>query len=144
MIIKQEPTVTNKITEKEQLELAEKKVEIQKKRLEIKKVKLTIEKMIFDKSKEQIEIAEKKVAVRSKQLENKRTILDMEEMRTNRNLESERLLNDKIFSLLFSLMFTVIDEERTILGSEPFYTPIIKGERREIAITKLMDCIKHI
>ena len=141
---KQDSAEIKKLTEKERLELVEKRVEIQKKRLEIKKEKLSMDKMIHEKEKEYLEFADKKLSIRNKHLENKRAKLDMEELLTNRNLESERLLNDKVLSLLFSLMVTVVDEERTILGSEPFYTPIIGGKRRDVTLDKLMELVKRI
>ena len=94
--------------------------------------------MIHEKEKEYLNFADKRLSIRNKHLENKRAKLEMEELLTNRNHESERLLNDKIFSLLLSLTVTVVDEERTILGSEPFYIPIIVGKRRDIALEKLM------
>lgn len=142
--VKQIIPPSKKVTEEKRLELIEKKVEIQKKRLEIKKEKLSIDKMIFEMTKGQIDIDDKKVNIRSKRLENKRAILDMEELLKKRTLESEQMLNDKIFIILFTLMISVIDEERTILGSEPFYTNLLKGGRREMVENKLMDLIKRI
>jgi hypothetical protein len=141
---KQDSAEIKGLTERERLELIEKKVEIQKKRLEIRKEKLSMNKKMQEKEKEYLELADKKLSIRNKRLENKRAKLDMEELLTNRILESERLLNDKIFSLLHSLAVTVIDEERTILGSEPFYTPIIGGKRRDILLDKLMELVKRI
>ena len=141
---KQELTETKKPTEKERLELVEKKVEIQKKRLEIKKEKLSMRKITLEKEKEQLDLADKKVSIRSKQLENKKTKLDMDELLANRNLEACRLVNDKIFSLLLTLSVTVIDEERTILGSEPFKTLLLNGKRRDESLDKLMELIKKL
>lgn len=143
-ISKLESPEIKKPTEKERLELVEKKVEIQKKRLEIKKEKLSMDKMILEKTKENLVMTEKKVAIRTKRLENKRAILDMEELLTNRILETDRLLNDKIFSLLMTLSFSVIDEERTILGSEPFRTLLLKGRHRNETLNKLMELIKKL
>ena len=133
-----------KQTEKEKLEIIEKKVEIQKKRMELRKEKLSMDKMIQENENDYLEFANKKLSIRNKHLENKRAKLDMEDLIKSRIVESEKLLNDKIFSLLYTLTVTVVDDERTILGSEPFYKPIINGKRRDIAIEKLMELIKKI
>jgi hypothetical protein len=121
---KQKLVEENKSPEKEQLELIEKKVDIQRKRLEIKKEKLNMSKIVLDKD-----------------LESRRAKLDMKELLATRNHESERILNDKIFSLSFSLTMITVDEERSILGSEPFLTPVLTGERREIVLDKLIEII---
>ncbi len=142
--VKQYTTEIINLTEKERLEIVEKKVEIQKKRLEIKKEKMTMSKMILEKEKEQLDLADKKVSIRTKQLENKKVKLDMVDLLASRDNETDRLLNDKIFSLLISLTAKTIDEERTILGSEPFYTPLLNGKQRDIALNKLMDLINKL
>ncbi|MCU0460529.1 MAG: hypothetical protein MUF36_00730 [Bacteroidales bacterium] len=133
-----------KINEKDRLELIEKKVEIQKKRLEIKREKLSIERIILEKEKEHLELADKQIAIQNKRIENRRAEMDIEELLINRNFESDRVLNDKIFSVLMSLVAKTIDSDRTILGSEPFLKPIIEDERREIVLNKLIDLIKKI
>jgi len=133
-----------KMTEKERLDLIEKRVEIQKKRLEIKKEKLSMEKISLEKEKEQLEVTDKQIGIQGKLIENKKAELDLEELLINRNLESDRLLNDKIFSVIFTLIASTIDEKRTILGSEPFYEPIITGTQREIVINKLIELIKKL
>lgn len=140
----QKQTELKKPTEKERLELIEKKVEIQKKRLEIKKEKLSMSKLFFEKEKELLDLSDKKVSIRTKELENKKAKLDMEELLVNRNLDADRLLNDKIFSLLLTLYVSVIDEDRTILGSEPFKTLLLQGKRKDETLDKLMDLIKKL
>lgn len=127
--------------EKERLELIEKKVEIQKKRLELKKEKITISKLILEAERDQLDLADKKVSIQSKQLVNKKAKLEIEEMIVNRNLEAIRLLNDKIYSVLFPLIVNIIDPDRTILGSEPFYKPLLEEENKAIALEKLMELI---
>lgn len=141
---KQDLTEVEKLTEKEQLEIVEKKVEIQKKRLEIKKEKMTMSKITLEKEKELLDVSDKKLSIRAKQLEIKKTKLDMEELLAKGSHEADRLLIDKLFTVLISLNATTIDEERTILGSEPFYTPILGGKNRDLALIKLMDLIKKL
>lgn len=142
--VNREITEEKKLTEKKRLELVEKRVEIQKKRLEIKKEKLSIRKIILEKEKEHLDLTDKKVSIRTKQLENKKAKLDMEELLLKRNLDADRLLNDKIFSVLFSLIVNTIDEERTVLGSEPFYVPLLIGENKDTALNKLLDLINKL
>ena len=138
---KQKLVKENKSPEKEQLELIEKRVDIQRKRLEIKKEKLNMDKIVLDKDKEALELHDKRISIHNKYLESRRAKLDMKELLANRNHESERILNDKIFSLSFSLTMITVDEERSILGSEPFLTPVLSGERREIVLDKLIEII---
>lgn len=142
--VKQETTELKKPSEKEWLELVEKKIEIQKKRLEIKKEKMTMSKMILEKEKEQLDLADKKVSIRTKQLENKKAKLDMVDLLANRDNETDRLLNDKIFSVLISLVSKTIDEDRTILGSEPFFKPLLSGHNRETVTKKLIELITKL
>src|SRR4030042_639140 len=131
-------------TEKDKLEIIEKKVEIQKKRLEVKREKLSMGKIILEKEREHLELTDKQVNIKNKRIENRRAEIDIEELLINRNFESDRILNDKIFSILLSLVANTIDSERTILGSEPFFKPIIEGEKREIVLKKLIELIKKI
>jgi len=137
-------TEAQNITERDRLDLIDKRVEIQKKRLEIRKERMSMERFFLEKEKEQLELAEKQVEIQGKLIENNKAEFDIEELIKSRNIESERLLNDKIFSLLLSLIATTIDENKTILGSEPFFKPILVGEKREIVITKLLEIIKKI
>jgi|GEM_PF-6741394 hypothetical protein len=142
--VQQETTEAKKLTEKEQLELLEKRVEIQKKRLEIKKEKMSIRKIILDKEREHLDLTDKKISIKTKQLENKKTKLDMEELLAQREIDTGRLLNDNIFSVLLSLIVNTIDDERTVLGSEPFYVPLLNGKNRDVALNKLLDLINKL
>ena len=36
-----------------------------------------------------------------------------------------------------------IDDERSLLGSEPFFVPIVTGKNRDIVLSKLIDIIKE-
>jgi hypothetical protein len=130
--------------EKAQLELIEKKVEIQKKRLEIRKEKLLIGKIILEKEKELLDLKERAVSIQSKELQNIKAKNDIDEIPIERNLEKDKLLNDKIFSVLLSLICNTINDERTILGSEPFYEPLLKEGHKEKALNKLMELINKL
>jgi hypothetical protein len=131
-------------SEIEKLDLIEKRVEIQKKRLEIKKEKLSIDQILIEKEKEQLDLTDKEIGMQGKRIENKKAELDLEYLTINRVHESDRLINDKIFSVVMSLMASAIDENRTILGNEPFYIPLIRGQRRELILDKLTELIKKL
>ena len=130
--------------EKERLELIEKRVEIQKKRLDIRKEKMEMSKLVVETEKEQLDLIEKRVEIRSKQLDNKKSRLDIDELDLRNKREVDRVISNKIFSILFPLMVSTIDADRTILGSEPFYTPLLSGKNKEIAMNKLMDLITKL
>lgn len=132
------------LSEKEKLELIEKRVEIQKKRLEIKKEKMEISKLGVETEKEQLDLIEKQVEIEAKQLENKKSEFELMENSIKNKRDFDKMVNDKIFSVLFPLMINTIDEDRTILGSEPFYTPLLSGKNKEIAMNKLMDLITKL
>ena len=54
-----------------------------------------------------------------------------------------RLDVDKAEELRFILNAHVIDESRTVMGSEPIYTTTINGKNRDIIIKKLMEIIER-
>ena len=35
-----------------------------------------------------------------------------------------------------------IDDDRSVMGSEPFFVPVVVGKNRDIVLTKLIDIIK--
>jgi hypothetical protein len=141
---KKDSTGIKKSTEKERLEIVEKKVEIQKKRMEIKKDKMTMAKMLLERDREFLELADKKLSMSYKRIENKMAVVEMEDIKGNREFENQRLLNDKILSVLISLIAKTVDEDRTILGSEPFYKTVVTGNQRQIILKKLTELITKL
>jgi hypothetical protein len=137
-------SIVKDFSEKERLELIEKRLEIQKKRLDIKKERFSINKFAVETEKEQLDLAVKKVEIRSKQLENKKLKLDLEDIYHQRISNEIHLVSNKIFSVLFPLMVSTIDDERTILGSEPFYKPLLTGKHKDKAMNKLMELINQL
>lgn len=132
------------INEKDKLELIEKRIEIQKKRLDIKKEKMEMNKLGIETEKEQLDLIEKQVEIEAKKLENKKSEFDLMENSIRSKRDFDKMVNDKIFSVLFPLMINTIDEDRTILGSEPFYKPLLSGKNKEIAMNKLMELISTL
>lgn len=70
--------------------------------------------------------------------------IDLKEVDLKNKREYDKMVNDKLFSVLFPLMMNTIDEDRTILGSEPFYTPLLTGKNKETAMNKLMELINQL
>jgi len=116
----------------------------QKKRLEIKREKQALDKITVEKEKDLLEITDKQAQIQGKLIENKKAELDLQILKITRIIESEKLVNDKIFSVLLSLTAKSINENRSILGSEPFYEPVIKGQRRELVLDKLTELIEKL
>jgi hypothetical protein len=98
-------------SEKERLELIDKRVDIQKKRLEVRKEKLN---------------------------------MDEKKLKSSIAIDEQKLLLDKIGSLKNLLGDITIDDERTIMGSEPFYKPTINGRDRNIVANKLIDLVAKL
>ena len=102
---------TKQLTEKERLEIIEKKVEIQKKRIEIQKEKFNI-----------AESTERKKI----------------------GIDEKNMLITKIKELRIILGDYTIDDEKTIMGSEPMLKPIITSEEQKIVRRKLMQLIEQL
>jgi hypothetical protein len=98
-------------SEKERLEIIEKKVDIQKKRVELKKEKLNADEIV---------------------------------MRRKISMEEQKVLIDKISELRAVLSDWTIDEERTIMASEPFLKTTIEGAQREMVLNKIIELIKRL
>ncbi|MBS1648005.1 MAG: hypothetical protein JST67_11755 [Bacteroidetes bacterium] len=87
---------------------------------------------------------EKMLDIKKKRLENKKTKRDIENLLVEQATESSALLNEKIDVLLRCLTAEIIDEERTLLASEPFVVPVLSGRNRTAATAKLMELITKI
>lgn len=98
------------------------------------------------KEKERLELMEKRVEIQKKRMEIKKEKLTMDEILVRRNisLDEQKLLIEKITELRNALTDWVVDDERTIMASDPFLTPILTGERREVVIRKLIELIKRV
>jgi len=61
--------------------------------------------------------------------------------------EAERLIGqlnvNKAEELRMLLQSCIVDEDRSIVGSEPFFTPILKDKNRDIVINKLIDVVQR-
>jgi len=130
--------------EMEQLELKQKRAEIQLKRLEVRKERLNMEKLKKEQEKEDLEMIEKRADIQAKVMENDRHRMMMDRMEFRDEQELQRSAQSSVFTLLIALTCTTVDEERTILGSEPFQTPILVGKNRDTALAKLMEQIAYL
>jgi len=94
--------------------------------------------------KQRLEIIEKKIDIQKKRVELKKEKLNINEivLRRKVSLEEQKVLIDKISELRAVLSDWTIDDERTILASEPFLKATIEGGQREIVLNKIMVLIK--
>jgi len=59
-------------------------------------------------------------------------------------MEDQKAAVEKISELRSLLSDYTVDPERTILGSEPFLTPIINDKRREKVVEKVMELVDKL
>ena len=75
-------------------------------------------------------------------LENIKTRADIKKIQA----ESQKCTIDteisKVTELRQVLTSHYIDDDRSILGSEPFFMPIVTGANRDIVLNKLIEIIK--
>jgi len=82
--------------------------------------------------KEHLEIIEKKVDIKKKRVEIEREKLHIDEIaRRNIAIDEEKILVNKITEMKSLLSGWTIDEERTILASEPFFKSILSEQERK-------------
>lgn len=60
---------------------------------------------------------------------------------TNKYLDEVEIL--KASELRHILESHYVDDERSIMGSEPFWVPVVTGKNRDIVMSKLIEIIKH-
>lgn len=76
------------------------------------------------------------------ELENIKTRADIKKIQA----ESKKCTIDidisKVTELRQVLSTHYIDDDRTILSSDPFYVPIVTGKNRDIVLNKLIEIIK--
>tara|TARA_R110000868_G_scaffold360225_2_gene622266 strand:- start:584 stop:832 length:249 start_codon:yes stop_codon:yes gene_type:complete len=63
-------------------------------------------------------------------------VLDLEE-------QLAHLLVTKVDSIIYLLECSNVDTDRTILGSEPYYTPVLNEEEQIIVKRKLLELINQ-
>lgn len=94
----------------------------------------------------QLEILEKQIDIRKKYLETKKENLEIleQERKSNTSIEEQRVLLDKISELRWLLSEITVDEEKTILGSEPFLCRLIGPGYQERIEKKMMTLIEKL
>ena len=94
--------------------------------------------------KEHLEIIEKKVDIQKKRLDIRKEKQSLKELDKRKIIiDEQKLLVDKVGELRYLLSDFTIDEERTILGSEPMLKCIVSGEERKMVTTKLRELLKQ-
>ena len=96
--------------------------------------------------KERLEIVEKKVEIQKKRIELKKEKLDADEFLYKRKVEldEQKSTISKISELRILLADYTIDEERTIIGGEPFFKPLLDQNEKEIIIKKILELVRQI
>lgn len=131
--------MTHIMTEKEKLEIVERKLEHQKIRLELKEKRLVILDLLLKSTEEE------------HSLEQQRKLVELSEKKLN-VIEREGKLKGarkhsilvQIAQLVSILSSTTVDIEGTMFPSEPKYKPIMEEEECEIIRKKIMDLIGQL
>lgn len=92
-----------------------------------------------------LQLIEKKVDIKKKRLElrNDRISLDKFEPRKIAVTEDEMLIQ-KIEGLRLLLSSSIIDDEKTVFGSEPIYKNILNAEEKQFVKEKLKELITKL
>ena len=95
---------------------------------------------------ERLEIIEKKIEIQKRRIDLSRHKLNLSEIYNDRNIrmEEHRLIIDKITELRQILTDTMVDDERTTIGGEPFLKPILDNEERVIITNKIFELVKKL
>jgi hypothetical protein len=93
-----------------------------------------------------LELVDKRIEIQKKKLEVKKEKSNHTQSieQSQLRIEEQRLLIQKISELRFLLTDFIVDDERAVIGSEPFYKPSITGLNREKITLKLMDLIGQV
>lgn len=96
--------------------------------------------------KERLELVEKRVEIQRKRIELRKEKLNIDAIIERKliSFDEQKILIEKVVELRHLLSDSTIDDEKTIMGSEPFYKPTISGVEREIVNRKLMELIKKL
>ncbi len=83
-----------------------------------------------------VQLSEKRLSLQEKQQE-------VEQMNNRRLLNDERKTTIEMIEVITDAMCShVIDDERTILGSEPHYVPVFDNIERGLMKKKIFDLLK--
>ena len=110
----------------EKLELLDRKIDIRRKRSGL-----------------DLELLDKKMDIRKKKIEIQREIQELEEFESSKHLAEQQILLHKVEMLKEVLTASAIDENRTIIGGEPFMTPLLNDLDRDIVKEKLILLIQQ-
>ncbi len=93
--------------------------------------------------KDRLDLIEKKVDIQKKKIEIEKEKWVIDEMMKKQASAPEevKLLLEKVTVLKDLLAGITVDSERTILGSEPFLTPIVTDKDRQLIKNKIMELI---
>ncbi len=93
--------------------------------------------------KERLELLEKRMEIQKMRIEIRKGKLNIDD-----RIESKQLVNDehkilieKVTELRHLLSDVTVDKNKTIMGSEPFYVPILDGAQRNVIMNKLIALV---
>jgi hypothetical protein len=93
---------------------------------------------------EHLEIVERKLDIQKKRLEIRKEKLLQQGFEPRKiRVEEEKVLISKTEQLRYLLSDVAIDEERTLLGSEPIYKPTISSDENKVVRIKLMELLNR-
>lgn len=98
------------------------------------------------KEKDALELQDKKVEIQKKQMEVRKERLMIRRMKQSREaqFEEQRITLEMLYELRQLLTDWTIDEDRTIMASEPFLKPAINENRREVITRKIMELVNKL
>ncbi len=95
---------------------------------------------------DKMDLTSKKLEIQMKRVELRKERIKIDQLISGEEAvkEKKKQILEEISELRYLLSDWMIDEERTILGSEPFIKPVLNGVERQIVLKKLMSLINNI
>jgi len=94
--------------------------------------------------KEHLEIIEKKVDIQKKRLDIRKEKQSLKEFERRKiMIDEQKNLTDKVSTITWLLAMITVDSEKTILGSEPMFKPILPDEETKLVLSKLRELLKQ-
>jgi len=97
----------------------------------------------YSEEKDRLDIIDKKLDIQRKRLNIRMEKLELKEFeRRKLEVDEHKILVEKVDSLYWLLSGTIIDEEKTLLGSEPMLKCIVSAKEKGIIKQKLFEIIE--
>lgn len=97
------------------------------------------------KTKKDLDLIEQKVNIKKKEIEIKKEEYLLEKIEEERmRIEQERVVLDKVAQLRYMLTDIIVDEEKTLPGSDLKWKPVFEQEEVELIKAKLFEMLKKL